>query len=73
MLTAAQHLAQQSYTYSFVNAQSYLDEISRPLNKSHENNLITRQSASNSSNRAIAQAQMTLFGNLQNDHSFLNN
>ena len=56
-------MVQQANTYSFVNAQSYLDEISRPLNKSHENKHIGKQANMNNSHRAITQAQMHLFGN----------
>ena len=45
-----QHSAQtqHSQAYNFMNAQSYLDEMSRPPAKSNENSLIQMQSSNNS-------------------------
>jgi len=53
MMQAQHQMASQIQTYSFVNAQSYLDEISRPLNKSHENTLAAKHNEANMSHRAI--------------------
>ena len=66
-------MANQVNTYSYTNAQSYLEEISRPMNKSSENSAAQKQSMNNS-HRAInhQQAQMPLFGQLPNDNSFFN-
>ena len=67
-------MASQSYTYSFVNAQSYLDELNKPsTNQSHENTMIVSNkpgiAASKSSHRAMTYGNGSLQIHTENPFS----